>query len=269
MTSEKKDFYEILGVPKTATEEEIKKAYRKLALKWHPDKNQENKDEAEHKFKEIGEAYATLSDKQKRAHYDKYGNSDFDMGDMHDTFSFTDASKIFEMFFGGKDPFADFEDDLFGGFGKKKGFSLFGDSPFGGFGGFGGLGGFDDDMSFGNEGFTTSFSSSSFGGCGMGQSVSTKTSTVIKDGKRILKTEKTTVGPDGKKSVEIIEEVKDSDGNVTRTVKSLGGGSDSSQEPKAITSEHKKTTDKSKSGKHPIKITNQKKTSLKKSKTSK
>lgn len=266
MTSEKKDYYETLGVPKTATESEIKKAYRKLALKWHPDKNQQNKDEAEQKFKEIGEAYAILSDKQKRAHYDKYGNNDFAMGDMHDTFSFTDANKIFEMFFGGRDPFADFEDDAFGGFGsfgKKKGFGLFGDSsPFGGFGGFSGFGGFDDDTGFGGGEFT-SFSSSSFGGSGMGQSVSTKTSTIIKDGKRILKTEKTTIGPDGKKNVE----VKSNDGSVTRTVKSLTGDSDSSQEPKAITSEHKKPTKaSSKSGKPTIRITGQKKTSSKGSK---
>ena len=60
-----KDYYEILGIKRDATENEIKKAYRKLALKWHPDKNQDNKSEAELKFKEISEAYNVLSESLK------------------------------------------------------------------------------------------------------------------------------------------------------------------------------------------------------------
>ena len=71
--AEKRDFYEVLGVSKTATDEEIKKAYRKLAKKYHPDANPDNKKEAEAKFKEVNEAYETLSDKQKRAMYDRFG----------------------------------------------------------------------------------------------------------------------------------------------------------------------------------------------------
>ena len=67
------DFYDILGVPKNATEEQIKKAYRKLALKWHPDKNPDNKAKAQEEFKKIGEAYSVLSDPNKRAAYDRYG----------------------------------------------------------------------------------------------------------------------------------------------------------------------------------------------------
>ena len=69
----KKDYYEVLGVSKTATDEELKKAYRKLAKKYHPDANPDNKKEAEMKFKEINEAYETLSDPQKRKMYDQFG----------------------------------------------------------------------------------------------------------------------------------------------------------------------------------------------------
>ncbi|KAJ1674240.1 Molecular chaperone (DnaJ super), partial [Spiromyces aspiralis] len=68
-----KDYYKILGVSKSASEEELKKAYRKEALKWHPDRHKEDKDIAEKKFKDLSEAYEVLSDKQKRAIYDQYG----------------------------------------------------------------------------------------------------------------------------------------------------------------------------------------------------
>jgi len=73
---QKKDFYEILGVEKNATPEDIKAAYRKLALKYHPDRNPNNKD-AEEKFKAAAEAYEVLSDPQKRSQYDQFGHSDF------------------------------------------------------------------------------------------------------------------------------------------------------------------------------------------------
>ncbi|HBN05447.1 MAG TPA: molecular chaperone DnaJ, partial [Bacteroidales bacterium] len=73
----KRDYYEILGVSKTATDEELKKSYRKLALKFHPDRNPNDKD-AEEKFKEAAEAYEVLSNKEKRAKYDQFGHAGVD-----------------------------------------------------------------------------------------------------------------------------------------------------------------------------------------------
>ncbi|MCX7794708.1 MAG: molecular chaperone DnaJ [Thermodesulfovibrionales bacterium] len=96
-----KDYYEILGVPRDATPDEIKKAFRKLALKYHPDRNPGNK-EAEEKFKEINEAYACLSDPVKRQQYDQFGTATFsDTGFGPFTTTFGDIFEdIFEDFFG-------------------------------------------------------------------------------------------------------------------------------------------------------------------------
>ncbi len=76
----KKDYYEVLGVSKNADEREIKKAYKRLAMKYHPDKNQDNKAESEAKFKEVKEAYEILTDPQKKAAYDQYGHAAFEQG---------------------------------------------------------------------------------------------------------------------------------------------------------------------------------------------
>ena len=92
---EKACYYSVLGISDESTEIEIKKAYRVLALKWHPDKNPDDAKASEEKFKEIGEAYTVLSDPQKRKRYDKYGHEGVD-----DQFEgFEDAADIFFHFF--------------------------------------------------------------------------------------------------------------------------------------------------------------------------
>ena len=125
----KRDYYEVLGVSKSATEDEIKKAYRTLAIKYHPDRNPGNK-EAEEKFKEAAEAYDVLHDAQKRQQYDQFGFDGPSMG-----------SGGFGGGFGGGGGFS--MDDIFSMFGDVfGGHSGFGGgSGFGGFGGFGGGGG--------------------------------------------------------------------------------------------------------------------------------
>ncbi|XP_031274619.1 dnaJ homolog subfamily B member 4 [Pistacia vera] len=138
------DYYNILSVNKNATEDDLKKSYRKLAMKWHPDKNRDNKKEAEAKFKQISEAYEVLSDPQKRAIYDQYGEEGLkDMppsgsggfpfgngsGGNSKGFNPRNAEDIFAEFFGNS-PFE------FGaaGAGRSMRFQSDGGGMFGGFG---------------------------------------------------------------------------------------------------------------------------------------
>jgi molecular chaperone DnaJ len=111
--SKKRDFYEILGVPRTAAAEEIKSAYRKAALQWHPDRNPTNKSEAEHNFREATEAYSVLSDAQKRAAYDRFGHAGVSGLGADGGFD----SSIFEGF---QDIFGDFFEDILGGGGRRR-----------------------------------------------------------------------------------------------------------------------------------------------------
>ncbi|KAJ4977353.1 hypothetical protein NE237_002459 [Protea cynaroides] len=156
------DYYKILQVDKNAKDEDLKKAYRKLAMKWHPDKNPNNKREAEAKFKQIAEAYEVLSDSQKRAIYDQYGEEGlkgqvpppgsagaggpggatfFQTGDGPNVFRFNprNADDIFAEFFGFSSPFG----GMGGGGGGTRSSSrfpgMFSDDFFGSFGGGGSM----------------------------------------------------------------------------------------------------------------------------------
>ncbi|KAG7377394.1 hypothetical protein PHYBOEH_000887 [Phytophthora boehmeriae] len=162
-----KDYYAILNVSKNATDDELRKAYRKLALKWHPDKNPKDRDGAQKKFQEIGEAYEVLSDKKKREIYDMYGEEGLKgapagpegpempggmpAGGMPGGFTYTstsgfpgggfsfhstDASKIFEQFFGTANPMeAESRDPMASMFGGMGGFGGMHGMQSGGFGG--------------------------------------------------------------------------------------------------------------------------------------
>jgi len=110
----KKDYYEVLGVIKSTSSEEIKKAYRKLALKYHPDRNKGDKS-SEGKFKEASEAYHVLSDKERRRNYDQFGHAAFEGTGGTGGFANFDFSNAFSDIFG-----SDIFDDFFEGFGSSR-----------------------------------------------------------------------------------------------------------------------------------------------------
>lgn len=201
--SQEEDYYDILNVRRDAPIGEVKKAYRKLALKWHPDKNTDNPEYATQRFKMIGEAYDVLSDPEKRQVYDRYGKEGLsnDTGGSrggpefqeyhHPGFHFRSAEDIFAEFFGGQDPFA-----MFTGarptssrsnrsrnsrHHRSPGFGMFDSDPFfspafGNFGSFGGGFGQDISSGFGGGFGGGSFFNSSFGNGGGSFSMSSSSS---------------------------------------------------------------------------------------------
>ncbi|XP_040842496.1 dnaJ homolog subfamily B member 2 isoform X2 [Ochotona curzoniae] len=161
-------YYEILDVPRSATADDIKKAYRRKALQWHPDKNPDNKEFAEKKFKEVAEAYEVLSDRTgpSRAEAGSAG-----AGGPGFTFTFRSPEEVFREFFGSGDPFAELFDDL-GPFAELQNRSSRPSGPF-----------FTFSSAFPGH---SDFSSSSFSfspGAGAFRSVSTSTTFV--QGRRI------------------------------------------------------------------------------------
>jgi len=127
-----KDYYRTLGVPENASDGEIKKAYRKLAMQYHPDRNLGKEEWANEKFKEINEAYGALGDPQKRKQYDQFGT----VGDIADIFSSPFTTTTFQEMMrdlGGAGLRFDFLDDIFGDFLKGRGssfsFRSFGGGP--------------------------------------------------------------------------------------------------------------------------------------------
>eukprot|EP00923_Selenidium_pygospionis_P003793 GHVN01006039.1.p1 GENE.GHVN01006039.1~~GHVN01006039.1.p1 ORF type:complete len:351 (+),score=56.18 GHVN01006039.1:125-1177(+) len=212
------DYYEILGVSKDATDGEIKRAYKALALKYHPDKNPDNRENAEHKFKIISEAYDAVATAEKREIY-RRGGAGGDIGGFPHGFHFGhghhftgfDARELFASVFGSSNPFEIFERMGSGGSLGRMGHSgsmmgedmLFG----GGMGSFGG----------GGMGSMTSFSSSSFGGGGGGFSQSVSSSTRYINGKRVTTTERTVRKPDGTCETTVTEETDDGQGHRSST----------------------------------------------------
>ena len=216
MSTSSEDLYAVLGLSRRASSDDIKKAYRRLALQFHPDKNPQNRSEAEEKFKAIAKAYEVLSDPEKRRVYDLRGR-DTPSSTSHDPFrssdlfmnpfsmytgfgrrarrsgDLDDAFRVFEEFFGGRDPFADMLDDSF----FNRGF----------------------------QGAHTSSSSSFMSRGGSGSfSMSSSSSSTIRNGKRVTRTEKSVRHADGRVESTIIEETQDlRTGETSRRVIENGG----------------------------------------------
>ncbi|EAN33903.1 DnaJ domain protein [Theileria parva strain Muguga] len=199
-------YYKLLGVSPDADEDAIKKQYRKLAMKYHPDKNPHNKEKSAEMFKKISQAYEVLSDKRKRRNYDNNVNFGFDQN-YANNFNFDDAQRIFQMVFGNNS--FGFGDDMFPGsslfHGNTGHHEFFQDDFCNGF-----------STSFATSGFSNAiFSSSSFSNGGGFTSTSTSTTTRVVNNKIITKTEITQQNADGTVYKKVIEKEDDGRGNVT------------------------------------------------------
>jgi DnaJ homolog subfamily B member 6 len=190
MTDYKEDLYKVLGVSESAQEDEIKKAYKKLAIKWHPDKNKDNKEESEAKFKEISHAYSILGDKDKRKEYDNMRKGGWSSNNGQG-YNFSN----FGSFFHDEKGF-DFYDKMFKNFFKSD---------------FGDFSAFDKDDDFFSSNFSSNF--------GSGNATSTRTVTTIINGKKVTKTEKTYTDSEGKRVTEVTETTGD---GKTSTKKMIG-----------------------------------------------
>jgi len=241
------DLYFILEIGRDATESEIKRAYRKQAIKWHPDKNPGNAEEAETRFKLVAEAYEILSDPQKKSLYDRYGmealrgeGSGSHAGAGHGAGAggfYVDPFELFRTFFNGNDPFSDAfgGDPFFGGGGFTRspagssafsssssvhtqgpgGMSMFGGDMMNGMGGMGmgmGMGGFDGMFQSMMGGGGMQMGSMQQMGGGGGFSKSTSSSTVIQNGRRVTRTTTTIRHPDGRVETSTDEQVEEGGG---------------------------------------------------------
>jgi len=232
MESDSQNYYDILGIPRDATEDQVKKAYRKLALKWHPDKNLERRELAETNFKRLAEAYEVLSDPKKRQVYDRYGKEgllngaseypsshnfnfsnmgglfgQFGMGGGMFQFNFSDPNDVFREFFGG-DPFAGFGNQAFNSEGGASSNAEYNDGRTTGYGAFFNpfsmLGTNVFDGGFGG-GMSMHMSSSTIGGQNGANVKRIRTSVKTVNGKRI---ETKRVLENGVETVTVIEDGK-------------------------------------------------------------
>jgi DnaJ family protein B protein 6 len=215
--SQRRSHYETLEIPPSASMDDIKKAYKRLALKFHPDKNPNNRVEAEEQFKRISRAYEVLSDPSKRAHYDRFG----DEAQNQIPSNVPGRSGLFfaspwSVFAGGQARFGGFNDldEAFKLFERMFGSAHPFDDP-----------NFMDDPIFRDRAersnvLTSSFiSSSSRGGSGFSLSTSSSSSTQIMGSKKVTRSAKTTRHPDGHVDTSVVEEITDlSTGHVSRRV---------------------------------------------------